>query len=130
MVWRGCSVLLLLLVLCFLTWSQAAGNNTYDLSAEEDRELERELQTLNKPFVKSFKDKYGITYDCVDIYNQPAFDHPLLKNHTLQVNYHLVPALMSFFIIISFLHPTISLPLSHEHASKTLLFLIHTELFL
>ncbi|RZS26221.1 hypothetical protein BHM03_00059536 [Ensete ventricosum] len=55
MVWRGCSVLLLLLVLCFLTWSQAAGNNTYDLSAEEDRELERELQTLNKPFVKSFK---------------------------------------------------------------------------
>ncbi|CAL9773750.1 unnamed protein product, partial [Musa acuminata subsp. burmannicoides] len=41
-------------------------------------------KTLNKPYVKSFKDEYGITYDCVDIYKQPAFDHPLLKNHTLQ----------------------------------------------
>jgi len=23
---------------------------------------------------------------CVDIYKQPAFDHPALKNHTIQVN--------------------------------------------
>ncbi|KAG6499514.1 hypothetical protein ZIOFF_039303 [Zingiber officinale] len=30
-------------------------------------------------------DEYGITFDCVDIYKQPAFDHPLLKNHTLQI---------------------------------------------
>ncbi|KAM6601355.1 hypothetical protein CsatA_020964 [Cannabis sativa] len=26
----------------------------------------------------------GDVIDCVDIYKQPAFDHPLLKNHTLQ----------------------------------------------
>ena len=28
--------------------------------------------------------KYGDIYDCVDFYKQPAFDHPLLKNH----NFH------------------------------------------
>ena len=27
----------------------------------------------------------GDAIDCVDIYQQPAFDHPLLKNHTIQV---------------------------------------------
>jgi len=27
----------------------------------------------------------GSTIDCIDIYKQPAFDHPLLKNHKLQV---------------------------------------------
>jgi hypothetical protein len=26
-------------------------------------------------------------FDCVDIYKQPAFDHPLLKNHKIQVNH-------------------------------------------
>ncbi|XP_056687371.1 uncharacterized protein [Spinacia oleracea] len=26
--------------------------------------------------------KYGELYDCVDFYKQPAFDHPLLKNHS------------------------------------------------
>ncbi|KAF3449419.1 hypothetical protein FNV43_RR10147 [Rhamnella rubrinervis] len=25
-------------------------------------------------------------FDCVDIYKQPAFDHPLLKNHKIQLN--------------------------------------------
>ncbi|BAT05400.1 Os08g0411100 [Oryza sativa Japonica Group] len=54
------------------------------LSNEDDLALERELMMLNKPYVKSFKDSYGVVFDCVDIYRQPAFDHPLLKNHKLQ----------------------------------------------
>lgn len=29
--------------------------------------------------------KYGDTIDCVDIYKQPAFDHPLLKDHKIQL---------------------------------------------
>lgn len=29
---------------------------------------------------------FGDIYDCVDIYKQPAFDHPLLQNLTLQVH--------------------------------------------
>ncbi|KAK9276343.1 hypothetical protein L1049_005875 [Liquidambar formosana] len=29
-----------------------------------------------------YQTEYGEIYDCVDFYKQPAFDHPLLKNHT------------------------------------------------
>lgn len=29
----------------------------------------------------------GDIIDCVDIYKQPAFDHPALKNHKIQVHY-------------------------------------------
>ncbi|XP_074265594.1 protein neprosin-like [Silene latifolia] len=31
---------------------------------------------------KTVKNEYGDTYDCIDFYKQPAFDHPLLKNHS------------------------------------------------
>jgi len=27
----------------------------------------------------------GETIDCVNIYKQPSLDHPLLKNHTIEV---------------------------------------------
>nr|XP_010326960.1 uncharacterized protein LOC104649445 [Solanum lycopersicum] len=55
------------------------------LSKQEDTlELEKQLKVLNKPPIKTIKTKYGDIYDCVDFYKQPAFDHPLLKNH----NYH------------------------------------------
>ena len=40
-----------------------------------------------KKLIKQFycmQTKYGDIYDCVDFYKQPAFDHPLLKNH----NFH------------------------------------------
>ncbi|KAI3968352.1 hypothetical protein MKW92_052341 [Papaver armeniacum] len=29
--------------------------------------------------------KYGDTIDCINIYKQPAFDHPLLKDHKIQM---------------------------------------------
>ncbi|KAE9452309.1 hypothetical protein C3L33_15790, partial [Rhododendron williamsianum] len=47
------------------------------VSREEELELEKQLELLNKPATN-----YGDTIDCVDFYKQPAFDHPLLKNHT------------------------------------------------
>ncbi|KAM7254606.1 hypothetical protein ACFE04_003986 [Oxalis oulophora] len=34
--------------------------------------------------VKTLQLKNGDLIDCVDIYKQPAFSHPLLKNHTIQ----------------------------------------------
>lgn len=52
---RAQSSILLFLALCFFRGSHAAGNNTWDLSEEDGRELERELEALNKPYVKSFK---------------------------------------------------------------------------
>ncbi|KAJ4982336.1 hypothetical protein NE237_033173 [Protea cynaroides] len=55
-----------------------------DKSLPRNQEDE-ELKLLNKPAVKSIKTKYGDIYDCVDIKKQPAFDHPLLRNHTIQM---------------------------------------------
>ncbi|XP_020243203.1 uncharacterized protein LOC109821428 [Asparagus officinalis] len=54
------------------------------MEGEEDLELEKQLKMLNKPPVKSFQSKSGHIYDCIDIYKQPAFDNPLLKDHKLQ----------------------------------------------
>ncbi|CAN0897635.1 hypothetical protein LINGRAHAP2_LOCUS19249 [Linum grandiflorum] len=51
------------------------------LTAEEDKILETQLEYLNKPAVTTIKTKYGESYDCVDFYQQLAFDHPLLKDH-------------------------------------------------
>ncbi|TVU06120.1 hypothetical protein EJB05_49313 [Eragrostis curvula] len=51
------------------------------LSEEDDTALDM----LYKSYAKTFKDKYGVIFDCVDMYKQPALDHPLLKNHKLQV---------------------------------------------
>ncbi|KAG9441276.1 hypothetical protein H6P81_017130 [Aristolochia fimbriata] len=56
-----------------------------NFSREEDLELERQLKMLNKPAIKTIKTEYGDIFDCVDIYEQPAFDHPLLKNHKIQM---------------------------------------------
>ncbi|KAH7658460.1 Neprosin domain-containing protein, partial [Dioscorea alata] len=50
---------------------------------EEDLELERQLKLLNKPAIKTIVEN-GDIFDCVDIYKQPAFDHPSLKDHKLQ----------------------------------------------
>lgn len=37
------------------------------------------------------------TIDCIDIYKQPAFDNPLLKNHKLQVPHSILP--FSFHLV-------------------------------
>ncbi|XP_075112916.1 uncharacterized protein LOC142182615 [Nicotiana tabacum] len=73
--------LLLLLFLC-LSYDGVRGTKLSD--KQEDLELERQLKRLNKPAIKTITTEYGDIYDCVDFYKQPAFDHPLLKNH----NYH------------------------------------------
>ncbi|XP_043719437.1 uncharacterized protein LOC122667254 [Telopea speciosissima] len=56
-----------------------------NISEEEDLEFERQLRILNKPAIKTIKSEYGDVYNCVDIYKQHAFDHPLLKDHKIQI---------------------------------------------
>ncbi|XP_031738648.1 uncharacterized protein LOC105435061 [Cucumis sativus] len=58
------------------------------LSREEELEIEEHLKLLNKPSIKTYKTKEGDIIDCVDINKQPALDHPLLKNHKVQVVSH------------------------------------------
>ncbi|CAO2188099.1 unnamed protein product [Urochloa humidicola] len=79
----SCSLIFMMLS-CVLLPSARAGRSV--LPEEDDVALERALQMLNKPYVKSFKDKYGVVFDCVDMYKQPALDHPLLKNHKIQIS--------------------------------------------
>ncbi|XP_028054136.1 uncharacterized protein LOC114258381 isoform X1 [Camellia sinensis] len=75
------------IVLFLCVCSHLVGHNGIEgdwrsLTKEEDLELEEQLKHLNKPAVKTIQNNYGDIYDCVDFYKQPAFDHPLLKNHT------------------------------------------------
>ncbi|RWR72643.1 hypothetical protein CKAN_00088000 [Cinnamomum micranthum f. kanehirae] len=53
-------------------------------------EVRKQLKRLNKPAVKSINSADGDIIDCVHISHQPAFDHPFLKNHTIQLrpNFH------------------------------------------
>ncbi|KAK1413345.1 hypothetical protein QVD17_35117 [Tagetes erecta] len=46
---------------------------------------------MNKSPVKSIKSPDGDIIDCVNIYHQPSFDHPLLKNHTLKMKPNFYP---------------------------------------
>ncbi|KAK7372343.1 hypothetical protein VNO80_05721 [Phaseolus coccineus] len=47
-------------------------------------ELETKSNLTHKSPVKTIHTKFGDIIDCIDIYKQPAFDHPLLKDHKLQ----------------------------------------------
>ncbi|XP_062086551.1 protein neprosin-like [Humulus lupulus] len=80
--------IILISILCYISYYGNAEQNTATLSKEEELEIEDQLKQLNKPAVKTiqviliFSD--GVIYNCVDFFKQPAFDHPLLKNH----NFH------------------------------------------
>ncbi|BAT77957.1 hypothetical protein LR48_Vigan04g238000 [Vigna angularis] len=54
-------------------------------SSTLETEIEAKLKQLNKPAVKTIKSEDGDIIDCVNIYDQPAFDHPALKNHTIKM---------------------------------------------
>ncbi|XP_043717899.1 uncharacterized protein LOC122665831 [Telopea speciosissima] len=56
---------------------------------EDDLELERQLKilmclNLSRP-LEYVSTEEGDILDCVDIYKQPAFSHPLLKDHKIQM---------------------------------------------
>ncbi|XP_022961958.1 uncharacterized protein LOC111462577 isoform X1 [Cucurbita moschata] len=43
------------------------------------------MNSLRKQAIKSIRSEDGDIIDCVSIYDQPAFDHPALRNHTIQL---------------------------------------------
>ncbi|XP_059455818.1 protein neprosin-like [Corylus avellana] len=51
----------------------------------------KELVKPHKGTVKTIEGKNGDVIDCVNIYQQPAFNHPLLKNHTIQMESGSIP---------------------------------------
>lgn len=68
----------------------SAARTTAGVSVEQRQEVESLLRRLNKPPLATIESPDGDIIDCVDITKQPAFDHPLLKNHTIQMrpSYH------------------------------------------
>ncbi|KAF4369610.1 hypothetical protein G4B88_021415 [Cannabis sativa] len=73
--------MLLAIMLCTLLCYCKSEEQLMQLSRDEELEIENRLERLNKLSVKSIKTQNGDTYDCIDFYKQPAFDHHLLKNH-------------------------------------------------
>ncbi|GAB4850366.1 hypothetical protein Ancab_029669 [Ancistrocladus abbreviatus] len=53
-------------------------------SCAEGRSIPGRLAKKPKGTLKTLKADNGDIIDCVDIYKQPAFDHLLMQNHTLQ----------------------------------------------
>ncbi|XVF13114.1 hypothetical protein REPUB_Repub08aG0180200 [Reevesia pubescens] len=53
--------------------------------------MERQLKLINKPPIKSFQTEHGDILDCIDICKQHAFDHPLLKDHKIQMRPKRIP---------------------------------------
>ncbi|KAJ6837608.1 uncharacterized protein M6B38_119755 [Iris pallida] len=77
------SVATAMLVVLFLSCA-AAG------TLKQRLEVRKHLKRLNKPAAKTIQSPDGDVIDCVRLSHQPAFDHPLLKNHTPQLrpSYH------------------------------------------
>uniref|UniRef100_M4DDE9 Neprosin PEP catalytic domain-containing protein n=1 Tax=Brassica campestris TaxID=3711 RepID=M4DDE9_BRACM len=51
----------------------------------KNQQIELRLKQLNKQALKSLESSNGEIIDCISIVSQPAFDHPMLKNHTIQM---------------------------------------------
>ncbi|CAL4984911.1 unnamed protein product [Urochloa decumbens] len=80
-----------LVALAFLFFQGAAvAAGTAGSSAQQLREVRSFLKRVNKAPLASIKSPDGDIIDCVPISKQPAFDNPLLKNHTIQMrpSYH------------------------------------------
>ncbi|CAI9102437.1 OLC1v1000710C1 [Oldenlandia corymbosa var. corymbosa] len=77
------------LILMLLMVDSSEGSRRLSVETQ-DIEVQKLLNQLNKPPVKTIKIPDGDIIDCIHMSHQPAFDHPLLKNHTIQKipNYH------------------------------------------
>ncbi|KAF7830489.1 putative neprosin [Senna tora] len=54
-------------------------------SRQKVLEVKRKLKHLRKHSLKTIQSEDGDIIDCIDIYKQPAFDHPALKHHKIQI---------------------------------------------
>ncbi|KAI3900174.1 hypothetical protein MKW92_047475 [Papaver armeniacum] len=78
-------VLVFVVMVFILNLANYEVDGTQSISKTEDLELDRQLNILNKPPIKTIHSSWGDIYDCIDFYKQPAFDHPLLRNHKVQM---------------------------------------------
>ncbi|CAN6460630.1 unnamed protein product [Victoria cruziana] len=77
----------LLFFFFFLESSTASGrefNFTKHVNTFRLARIQSHLDKINKPAVRTIQSIDGDIIDCVQKHNQPALDHPLLKNHKVQ----------------------------------------------
>ncbi|KAK1393699.1 Neprosin 2 [Heracleum sosnowskyi] len=72
-----------LIVLIFLFFVPC--NSAVRISLKKKLGVKNLLKRLNKPRHKSIKSPDGDIIDCIPISHQPAFHHPLLQNHKIQL---------------------------------------------
>ncbi|XP_057747949.1 uncharacterized protein LOC130967146 [Arachis stenosperma] len=77
--------ILLFFFFCLAANDYRVDGTTLPISTTEEDEIKRHLNLINKPPIRSFQTEQGYIVDCIDIHKQPAFDHPFLKNHKLQL---------------------------------------------
>ncbi|CAO2149281.1 unnamed protein product [Urochloa humidicola] len=83
--------LLVVLTFLLLEGARAADAESAWRSAQHRREVQSLLKRINKHPVASIQSPDGDIIDCVPISRQPAFDHPLLKNHIIQMRPSVYP---------------------------------------
>ncbi|XP_021301053.1 uncharacterized protein LOC110429365 [Herrania umbratica] len=85
---RKLLVLLCILEVFFIQMTSISAGRSRP--STQNLQVQTQLNLLNKPAVKSIKSPDGDIIDCIKITHQPAFAHPLLKNHTIQMtpNFH------------------------------------------
>ncbi|XP_043705200.1 uncharacterized protein LOC122655013 [Telopea speciosissima] len=52
---------------------------------KKNSEDDKKAELLNRPPIKSIQSEDGDIIDCIDMHKQPAFDHPSLQNHIIQM---------------------------------------------
>ncbi|XP_037424609.1 uncharacterized protein LOC119289377 isoform X2 [Triticum dicoccoides] len=83
---RACLLALVVaLTFVFMEGRMTAAPSSAGSLVQRRREVRSLLRRLNKPPVASIQSSDGDVIDCVHISKQPAFDHPLLKNHNIQM---------------------------------------------
>ncbi|EOA32597.1 hypothetical protein CARUB_v10015890mg, partial [Capsella rubella] len=70
---------IILLIVLIVTVTRSESSNSCDAKIDEL------LNKLNKPALKSIKSPDGDIIDCVHFKNHPIYNHPLFKNHTIQM---------------------------------------------
>ncbi|ESQ30913.1 hypothetical protein EUTSA_v10012162mg [Eutrema salsugineum] len=71
------------IVICILVIAEIVTGEEF--SNTHDAKIDQLLKKLNKPALKSIKSPDGDIIDCVHMKNHPIYDHPLFKNHTIQL---------------------------------------------
>ncbi|CAL5017444.1 unnamed protein product [Urochloa decumbens] len=84
--------LLVVVAFLFSEGVRAAAAESAWRSVQHRREVQSLLKRINKHPVASIQSPDGDIIDCVHISRQPAFDHPLLKNHIIQMRPSMHPS--------------------------------------